>query len=257
MKFLRLLVIVLALMLIPATAHAKPIERKYGSGAITVAAAALKEYGCFYHPYSATVTIGPETTNWFASLDVIAPNGSVHSKKVTGISSAPGVVTVAGAVFLCSTLDANKVGTWTITGMIHSTNIGGSGVAESPLTPATFVLSPYAAPAPPAPVPTTPAEPVASTPAAPVYADVSGSASSKAVSKGVKLTLKSNAIPTGATVGKNLTWTVIADGKIKKTITQGASKITTVTLKFKARSGMHLVKVLRNGKVAKTVRVRA
>ncbi len=90
-----------------------------------------------------------------------------------------------------------------------------------------------------------------------VYADVTGSVSSKAVPNGAKLTLKSNALPTGATVSKNLTWTVIADGKIKKTITQSPSKVTTTTLRFKDRSGMHIIKVLRNGKVAKTVRVRA
>jgi hypothetical protein len=92
-------------------------------------------------------------------------------------------------------------------------------------------------------------------PAPLVYADVTGKVSSKAVTRGVKLTFKSNALPSGATQRKALSWTVIADRKVKSSFTQPASNIRTKTLRFKARTGKHVIKVLRNGKVTKTIRL--
>jgi hypothetical protein len=110
-----------------------------------------------------------------------------------------------------------------------------------------FVIS---RPAPPAPAPAPPAP-------APVYADVTGSVSSKMVTRGVKLTFKTNALPAGATQRNPLAWKVVADGKVKKSFTQTASNIRSTTLRYSADTGKHVVKVLRNGTVVKTVRFRA
>lgn len=75
--------------------------------------------------------------------------------------------------------------------------------------------------------------------------------------RGVKLTFATKALPAGTVAGQKVTWTVLLDGKIRKTLSQGPTSKQSVKVSSPARSGQHVVKVLRNGKAMKTVTYRA
>ncbi|WP_457207569.1 hypothetical protein [Nocardioides sp. P5_C9_2] len=260
-KIIQMLAVVLALVLAPSAAFAdQGAEAKYGTGSFTVKSLTLPaQYGCFYHPYTVNLTLGWETTDWSLDVRITAPNGTIFDEaSASEFGTVGGTRSLSGEIFFCSSQTAP--GTYTMTGVLD-TYEGASDytpTAQS-LAPMQFTVSPYVAPTPPpppAPAPV-PAPAPAPAPAPVVYADVTGKVSSKAITDGAKLTFKSNALPSGATQRKALTWTVIADGKIKKTFTQQASNARNVTVRFKNKTGKHVINVLRNGKVAKTVRVTA
>lgn len=250
MRLLKTLALAIVLALVPSTAaFAGPstVAARYGTGTFTVGNVQLLEYGCFYHPYSANLNLGYETTEWDVDIRITAPNGSIFEFDY-GYGYGGGVRTLTGEMFFCSSLDTP--GTYTVTGVLetYEGTYDYTPTAQT-MTPVQFQVLPYVAPTPPPP-------PV---PPAPVitYADVTGSVNSKAITRGIKLTFKSKALPTGAVVGKRLSWKVLIDGKTRKSFTQGPSSIRSVQFTSPARSGRHKVKVLRNGKVSKTFYYRA
>nr|WP_300048118.1 hypothetical protein [uncultured Nocardioides sp.] len=265
-RMIGLLTLALSLALGPATvaqaADHEPqqqprtaVAAKYGTGYFTVGAANIPATGgCFYHPYRVDVNLGYETDGWFLSVNINGPKGYVDSWVSDVYWDDWGASYWEEDVFICSTL--HGPGTYTMTGTLHTVNSGSSTVVEQALTPASFVVNPYVAPAPPPPpVPTIPA-PVPTTPAAVNYVDVKGTVSKQAVTRGVKLTFKAKPIPVGAQIRNMLKWTIIKDDKVSS-FTQKPDTKKVKTLTFKKGSGVHKIKVLRNGKVATKVTVRA
>lgn len=251
-KIIQMLAVVLALVLAPSAAFAGPsAEARYGSGTFTVANTSLKEYGCFYHPYTVNLNIGTETYDWDAEIRVLAPNGTVAEFDfIDGVGVGAG--SLPEEIFFCSSLD--PAGTYTITGTLSTyESYYDYTPTDVALAPVAFTVSPYVAPTPPPPPAPVPAP--APAPAPVVYADVTGKVSVKSVANGAKLTFKSNALPSGATQRKALSWKVIADGKVKKTFSQIPSTIRSLTVRFKDKTGRHVIKVQRNGKVVRTVRL--
>ncbi len=152
MKFLRMLAVVLALVLIPTAAHAQTAERKYGTGNFTVNSLTFQaQYGCLYHPYTANLNLGYETTDWYLDVRITAPNGTLAD---TGYASefdtVGGTRSLAGEIFFCASQTAP--GTYTITGVLN-TYEGSTDYTPTAqtLTPATFTVSAYVAPTPPPP----------------------------------------------------------------------------------------------------------
>lgn len=249
------LAVALVLAFAPSSAIAMPAaSARYGAGSFTVANTTLLSYGCFYHPY--TVNLGVTGASyWDVDVRVLAPNGSVFEMDYL-YGTGSGSASFPEDMFFCSSLD--PAGTYTITGTVTTYDYYYDEIAATPLTSSAFTVSPYVAPAPtPTPVPVPAPAPVpAPTTTAPVFADVSGTVSKKLINRGVKFTFRAKALPSGTTLRKKLTWTIVSDGKFK-TITQGPSSTKSLTMRFPGRSGKHLVKVLRNGKLATKVTVRA
>lgn len=254
-KILSALVLALLVALVPTGAFANPsgANARYGTGSFTVSSLTLPaQYGCFYHPYTANLSLGYETTDWYLDVRITAPNGTIHD---TGYASeydtVGGTRSLAGEIFFCSS--QTTPGTYTITGVLN-TYEGASDYTATPqnLTPATFTVSPYVAPTPPPP----PAPAPAPAPAPVTFVDVKGTVSKQAVTRGVTFTFKSQPLPAGTQVRNTLKWTIIKDGKVSSfTQRPGTKRVKTYT--FSRGSGVHKLKVLRNGKVATKVTVRA
>lgn len=251
MKRVILLLAAFMVALVPAgTASAAPDvnAKKLGTGYFTVANATIPAAGgCFYHPMRADVNIGYETDGWFMAVNVTGPNGAYVDSWISELYWDDwGASYFEETIFICSTIDGP--GTYTITGEISTVDNGSATVLKSPMTPATFVVNPSAPPV------VTP--PVVNTPAPAATADVAGNVTKKKVDHGVKLTFKTKEIPAGTVVGNKLQWSIVVDDKVKS-FSMGADAVKTKILKFKKRSGVHKIKVLRNGKVAMRMAVRA
>lgn len=240
----------------PERYDAKVSNARYGTGYFTVGNVTLPATGgCFNHPHRLDVNIGYETDGWFVAVNINGPNGYVDGWISETYFDDWGASYFEENAFICSTLDGP--GTYTISGTLYTINQGSSVVTEQALTPANFTVSPYVAPVPPPPpAPTTPPPPPPPAPAPVVYADVKGSVSKKMVTRGVKFTFKAKPIPAGAQIRNKLKWTIIKDDKVSSfTQKPDTKKVKTIT--FAKGSGAHKVKVLRNGKVATKVTVRA
>lgn len=240
MKFIGLLVVALALALAPTVAVAPSAHARYGSGSFTVKNAQHLSSGCYYHPYAVNLNI-TGASYWDVDIRILAPNGSIADLNyISGTGS--GAASFPEETFLCSSLDAP--GTYKITGKVTTYDYYYGQIAEAQMIPASFQVLAYTPPAPPPPPP------------APVYADVTGSVSHKMVTRGVKFTFKSDALPPGATLRNALKWKVVAEGRVRASFTQGPSNIRTKTIRFAAGTGRHVVKVLRHGIRVKTVSFR-
>lgn len=236
--------IMLALAPGAATA-ATPDARKLGTGYFTVGAANLPASGCISHPMRADVNIGYETDGWFLSVTANRPDGSIADGWVSEVYWDDwGQSYFEETILLCTGIDTP--GSYTLNGVINTVNNGSATVVKQPMSPAVFAVNAYVAPTPPPPPP----------PAPPVAADVTGSVTKKRVDRGVQFTFKSKALPAGTVVGNKLQWSIVSDDKVKS-FSQGPSAVSKKTLKFPKRSGIHKIKVLRNGKVAMRVIVRA
>lgn len=247
MKLMKALALAIVLALLPSVASAatpSSVSMRYGTGTFTVGNAQLLSSGCFYHPYTVNLNVGYETTDWDVDVRIMAPNGSIADLNfITGVGVGTGAL--AEEFFICSSLDQS--GTYTITGTLNTyEGTYDFTPTKQALVPVQFQVLPYVAPLPPAP-------PVV----APITADVAGTVTSSNVTRGVKLNFATKALPAGTVMGNKVTWTVLLDGKIRKTLSQGPSARQSVKVTSPARSGQHVVKVLRDGKAVKTVKYRA
>lgn len=245
-KILSAVILALVVALVPAGAFAKPggTEGRYGTGYFTVGPATLPASGCINHPMRADVNLDYATDGWFISVNALRPDGSLADGWVSEVYWYDyGASYFEETIMLCTGLD--MPGTYTMTGTIHTVNNGSSTVVQQPMTPATFAVNPYVAP-----VVTPPPPP------APVTADVVGNVTKKFITRGVKLTFKAKKLPDGTVLGRKLRWSIVVDNKVKS-FSQGPDSKKVKSLTFPRRSGVHKIKVLRNGKVAMRLRVRA
>ena len=83
---------------------------------------------------------------------------------------------------------------------------------------------------------------------------MTGTVAKKLITRGVRFTFRSKAIPAGTVMGDKLKWVVKYDGRTKR-IAQGPSEVDRLTLRFD--SGRHVVKVFRDGARVTTATVRA
>lgn len=233
----------------------KTTNARYGSGYFTVGTATLPASGCIEHPYRGDVSIGYETDGWYVETTVYDAAGAWAGGFVSEVYFDEwGTYYLEDTVTLCTGIDAP--GTYRIVGTIHTVNSGSSVITEQAMTPATFAVNPYVAPTPPPPPPAPAPSVPPTTPATVEYADVKGTVSKKSITRGVKLTFKAKPIPVGAQIRNKLKWTIIKDNKVSS-FTQKPDTKKVKTLTFKKGSGVHKIKVLRNGKVATKVTVRA
>ena len=249
-KIITALVAGLLLALVPATSFAQTDvnARRLGTGYFTVGAANLPASGCIQHPMRADVNIGYETDGWFISVTANRPDGSIADGWVSEIYWYDwGPSYFEETVMLCTGIDVP--GNYTLNGTINTVNNGSSTVIKQSMTPAPFAVNAYVAPVVATPPPPPPAP-------APVYADVKGSVSKKYITRGVKFTFKARALPEGAVVRNKLKWSVLLDDKVRS-FTQSPDTKRVKSYTFPRRSGVHKIKVLRNGKVAMKVTVRA
>lgn len=211
-------------------------ESRYGTGSFAVSNAVLPATGCITHWYVTTVNVGDETDSWYVDVTVYDPDGGIAGGYDREVSDdEPGTTSIDDDVSLCAGVD--DPGTYRVVGSLFTANDGSSSFVEQQLTPASFTL----------------AAPSGSTPA---QVDVVGKVTSAKVTRGVRLTFRTRPVPAGATATK-VRWTVLLDGRIRKTFSQGAADRRQLKVTSPARSGKHVVKVLRNGKPMKTVTYRA
>lgn len=247
-KFLSAIILALLVALVPAGAFAQPGDTsaaRYGTGTFTVGPATVPAAGCISHPLRVDLNVGYETDGWFISVNVNRADGSVADSWVSEVYFDDWGASYFEEPFqLCA---GAVTGNYTASGTLHTINAGSSVVTQQPLTPTVFAVAPYIAPVVVPPVVVTPA---------PVTADVAGAVTKKWVDRGVQFTFKSKAIPAGTVVGDKVQWSIVSGDKVKS-FSQGPSATSKKTLKFPKNSGAHKIKVLRNGKVAMRVTVRA
>jgi hypothetical protein len=252
-RILSAVILALFVALVPTGAFAQEASARYGTGSFTVNSLTLPaQFGCFYHPYTANLSLGWETTDWNLDVRITAPNGTLHDTAYAyELDTVGGTRSLAGEIFFCSS--QTTPGTYTITGVLE-TYEGATDYTPTAqnLAPATFTVSPYVAPTPP---PTAPTVPPAPAPAV-TYADVKGTIAKQAVTRGVKFTFNAQPLPAGAQIRNQLKWTIIKDGRVSS-FTQRPDTKRVKTYTFTRGSGVHKIKVLRNGKVASKVTVRA
>lgn len=220
-------------------ANADTVSLPYGGTAtLTIPDVTMSaDQGCIEHYGTFSTT---HIDYWNVDINVTGPSTWPPSDYLFGTGPSSQIV----ALTLCPSMDGP--GTYTATGLV-TVEDPYSWDQLNALVTDTYTIS---RPTPPPPPPPPPAP-------APTYADVTGKVTNKPVARGVKFTFKSNALPSGATLRNTLKWKVVADGRTKASFSQGPSNIRTKTVRFAARSGKHVVKVLRNGRVVKTVRFRA
>lgn len=233
------LALAVTLALAPTTAYAGPdarVDARYGTGSFAIGNATLPASGCLTHPYVTTVHIGDETDSWYVDVTVLDPDGGVAGGYEREVSDDEwGTVSIDDDVSLCVGVD--DPGTYRVVGSLFTTNDGSPTLVEQQLTPSTFTLA--AAPG-----------------TSPTRVDVTGTVSGAKVARGLRLTFRTKPVPTGA-VATALRWTVLLDGKVRKTFTQGAASTRRLKVTSPARSGKHVVKVLAGGKPVRTLRYRA
>lgn len=228
----------LALTLAPAGAYGSsdaPTDTRYGTGSFAVSSAVLPATGCINHWYVTTVHVGDETDSWYVDVTVYDPDGGIAGGYDREVSDdEPGTTSIDDDVSLCAGVD--DPGTYRIVGSLFTANDGSSSFVEQQLTPSSFTVA-------------------APSGAMPTQVDVVGKVTSAKVTRGVRLTFRTEPVPAGVIANK-VRWTVLLDGKIRKTFSQGAAERRQLKVTSPARSGTHVVKVLRNGKPMKTVKYR-
>ena len=85
---------------------------------------------------------------------------------------------------------------------------------------------------------------------------MTGRVTSKAIPRGLKLTFATAALPAGTVLGDKLRWTVLLDEGPQE-LHAGAEHAPNPQDRAAERQRQAVVKVLRNGRLAKTVRFRA
>lgn len=234
-KLTGLLALAVTFALSPVAAHGSPADARYGSGSFAVSDAVLPATGCINHWYVTTVHVGEETDRWYVDVTVYDPDGGIAGGYDREASDdEPGTTSIDDDVSLCAGVD--DPGTYRIVGSLFTANAGSASYVEQALTPSSFTL----------------AGPSGTS----TQVDVVGKVSSAKVARGVRLTFRTEPVPAGVDATK-VRWTVLLDGKIRKTFSQGPADRRDLKVTSSARSGKHVVKVLRNGKPMKTVRYRA
>ena len=87
--------------------------------------------------------------------------------------------------------------------------------------------------------------------------DAEGFVSFVKVTRGVKVTLRTDPGAAGEVVGKKVRWIVKVDNKKTADLTQGLGDKDVVAARFATGSGKHLVTIKKNGVVVRTIKVRA
>lgn len=192
-------------------------------GSFATQPAQLRDYGCFYHPYTVTFETDPMGDGWSLEVRVLAPNGTIFdsASKIGTLGAAYG--SFKEEMFFCSSLDVP--GTYTITGTV--TSYYGGGSRNWPMTPLSFEVLP---------VP---------------KVDVTGTVKKRSVDRGARFTFRSQPLPVGTVQGRGLLWKVVYDGRVRR-VRQNADERDVVTLKFPRGSGKHRIKIWRNGQRALT-----
>lgn len=238
-KFTGLLALAVTFTLAPVAAYGSssaPTDARYGTGSFAVSNVVLPVTGCISHWYVTTVHVGDETDSWYVDVTVYDPDGGIAGGFDREVSDdEPGATSIDDDVSLCAGVD--DPGTYRVVGSLFTANNGSSSFVEQQLTASSFTV---AAPAG----------------ATPTQVDVVGTVTSAQVARGVRLTFRTEPVPSG-TVANKVRWTVLLDGKIRKTFSQDAADRRQLKVTSPARSGKHVVKVLRNGKPMKTVKYRA
>lgn len=230
----------MAIVLLPAAAMASA-----GAGAYNVPATVqLKDSGCFYVPYSASLNFSSDTVDWSLDTRILSPNGTIFDFGFDyGTGSTP--VTSTEEMFFCSSIDA--IGTYTVTGVLTTDNANYDSV-ETALSPQTFQVLPYVAPTPP---PTT-------------YVQVAGEVTKSSYRKSnlkYKAVVRTESDPgTPNSVGTPLKWTLKLGSKTVDSLTQLYSEKGSLRYQIpqKAKTRTYKVRVLQGSKVdvRKTVTVR-
>ncbi len=192
---------------------------------------------CVNHYGSLTVT---SVYDWDIDITANGPSTSPASDYLDGEGSQTRVVDL----LLCPSLD--QPGVYTASGLLSVYDA--SDIASEVLLSDQFVINDPMMTVPPTVLPVL-------TPV--VTSDVTGTVTRKKVTNGVRLAFRSDALPAGTVAGDTLTWTVLVDRKVRKTFSQGPDAVRKLKIASSDRSGRHVVKVLRNGRVVKSVTYRA
>lgn len=195
------------------------------SGSFTVTNAVMKD-GCFYHPIVVNFETTPSTDLWAVNARVTAPDGTVAGTiHKSGSGWAGGKF--ADEVLLCEGADA--AGTYTLTGEVST--LGDEGEQDAVMTPASFEVFPLV--------------------------DVTGTVSTKKITRGVRLIFRTPAQPANTGVGDPARWRVTYDGTHSKKVTQRWDARYVWRKQFPAESGRHVVRVYLNDTLVRRLIVRA